>query len=473
MEEAVRQRGVMDEEIRKAKRRREEHEAQQQVWEEEKQRMRADQDGLTVEEWEQRGLQFELDQIVQRARNRYTERRPTPIDILIFTLRTLNKEEDPDLLGPDIRDFSKLICGLSIGDLKTLSKDIDDLISYDIKNGSLWTAMQHVANTELQSQLAAASLRGGDGVHKLVQNDVDKQFSTKTLAELEAAEAQIKSQLGSAQPDGVAFDMEFWDSTLKQIGLWKSKSMLREYYREHISDDVDANELITRSDRILMCTEGNDDEEELGLRRKEGRLSPTLKPLDTMSEADIDKLVGEADDARELWRKRKSSFVAGDAGDEQEALLTNSGQKLGEGETLFNDQIQVRTSYAWHDKYRPRKPKYFNKVHTGFEWNKYNSTHFDADNPPPKRVLGYKFNVFYPDLASEDQQPVYFKEATENGWNDDVCILRFSAGPPYEDIAFKIVNKEWDKHWRAGYTFKFERGVLHLHFQFVRYRYRR
>ena len=26
----------------------------------------------------------------------------------------------------------------------------------------------------------------------------------------------------------------------------------------------------------------------------------------------------------------------------------------------------------WHDKYRPRKPKYFNRVHTGYEWNKYN-----------------------------------------------------------------------------------------------------
>ena len=26
--------------------------------------------------------------------------------------------------------------------------------------------------------------------------------------------------------------------------------------------------------------------------------------------------------------------------------------------------------YWWHEKYRPRKPKYFNRVHTGYEWNK-------------------------------------------------------------------------------------------------------
>lgn len=29
----------------------------------------------------------------------------------------------------------------------------------------------------------------------------------------------------------------------------------------------------------------------------------------------------------------------------------------------------------------------------GFEWNKYNQTHYDVDNPPPKIVQGYKFNV--------------------------------------------------------------------------------
>jgi len=54
--------------------------------------------------------------------------------------------------------------------------------------------------------------------------------------------------------------------------------------------------------------------------------------------------------------------------------------------------------YWWHDKYRPRKPKYFNRVHTGYEWNKYNQTHYDHDNPPPKIVQGYKFNIFYPAL---------------------------------------------------------------------------
>ena len=52
---------------------------------------------------------------------------------------------------------------------------------------------------------------------------------------------------------------------------------------------------------------------------------------------------------------------------------------LDEEEELFNveESISRPTSYNWEDKYRPRKPKYFNRVHTGYEWNKYNQTHYE------------------------------------------------------------------------------------------------
>ena len=68
---------------------------------------------------------------------------------------------------------------------------------------------------------------------------------------------------------------------------------------------------------------------------------------------------------------------------------------------LFADvEVPLEQKVAWwHDRYKPRKPKYFNRVHTGYEWNKYNQTHYDHDNPPPKMVQGYKFNVFFPGQA--------------------------------------------------------------------------
>jgi hypothetical protein len=97
----------------------------------------------------------------------------------------------------------------------------------------------------------------------------------------------------------------------------------------------------------------------------------------------------------------------------------------------------------------------------GYEWNKYNQTHYDYDNPPPKVVQGYKFNIFYPDLIDKTKAPTY-KIERENGrkrgqsfapaGEEDTCLIRFISGPPYEDLAFRIVDKEWD------YSAKRERG---------------
>ncbi|RVE52954.1 hypothetical protein evm_002431 [Chilo suppressalis] len=125
----------------------------------------------------------------------------------------------------------------------------------------------------------------------------------------------------------------------------------------------------------------------------------------------------------------------------------------------------------WADKYRPRKPRYFNRVHTGFEWNKYNQTHYDMDNPPPKIVQGYKFNIFYPDLIDKNATPEFSLKACPE--NPEFAVLRFHAGPPYEDIAFKIVNREWEYSYKRGFRCHFHNNIFQLWFHFKRYRYRR
>lgn len=39
--------------------------------------------------------------------------------------------------------------------------------------------------------------------------------------------------------------------------------------------------------------------------------------------------------------------------------------------------LEVPSTYDWSDRYRPRKPRFFNRVHTGYEWSKYNQTHYE------------------------------------------------------------------------------------------------
>lgn len=121
------------------------------------------------------------------------------------------------------------------------------------------------------------------------------------------------------------------------------------------------------------------------------------------------------------------------------------------------------------------------------------------DNPPPKIVQGYKFNIFFPDLIDKSSTPSY-TVVSNNIVNNNLCkyfsittflliefynlqtackdnpdfgILRFKAGPPYEDIAFKIVNREWEYSYKRGFRCQFHNNIFQLWFHFKRYRYRR
>lgn len=138
---------------------------------------------------------------------------------------------------------------------------------------------------------------------------------------------------------------------------------------------------------------------------------------------------------------------------------------IEEGEEVFagEAEVVVESNPLWSGKYRPRKPKHFNRVQMGYEWNKYNQTHYDHDNPPPKVVQGYKFNIFYPDLIDKNKAPTY-RIDRENGrrkgqslapaGQEDTCLIRFISGPPYEDIAFRIVDREWDHSAKRERGFK-------------------
>ncbi|OWM63288.1 hypothetical protein CDL15_Pgr022033 [Punica granatum] len=121
---------------------------------------------------------------------------------------------------------------------------------------------------------------------------------------------------------------------------------------------------------------------------------------------------------------------------------------------LEQRRLVVLQEQRWHqaaieDKFKTTAMKGMETmdVHIGYKWSKYSQIYYDQANLPPKIVQGYKFNIFYP--------------------------TRFHAGPPYEDIAFRIVEKEWVYSHKKGFECTFESGILRLYFNFKRYYYQR
>ena len=144
--------------------------------------------------------------------------------------------------------------------------------------------------------------------------------------------------------------------------------------------------------------------------------------------------------------------------------------ELGANERAFNECVEVDANYDWSSKYKPIKPRYSNKVKMGFDWNRHNQAHYTSDNLPPKTIQGYRFNIFYPYLIDKTKTPQYKIERCNT---PDTCILRFHSGAPYEDIAFKIKNREWDMSEKSGFKNIFDKGILRLYFKFKRFKYKR
>ena len=350
-----------------------------------------------------------------------------------------------------------------------------------------------------------------------VSADVDRLLSPKSLAELESLETQILNKLQSDEP----IDVEYWEQLLGNVAVYKSRAELSTVYKNIIesrlndlrqeqraeavlvrdklalltsistSNDLKADCTILTADKsnieppLLKYSRTLDPEPLLKLRNDD-------KGFDTMDEKDfMEKLASERQRVLKLryvpLRQSQSdkkplvavskTAEAPTSGASRFATTPNEdfssatkalyerevARGVQEDEEIFagEEDLSSTSKPQWASKYRPRKPRYFNRVQMGYEWNKYNQTHYDHDNPPPKVVQGYKFNVFYPDLIDKTKAPTYRIER-ENGrkrgesfapaGEEDTCLIRFISGPPYEDLAFRIVDKEWD------YSAKRERG---------------
>ncbi|VIO88401.1 CG1676-PA, putative [Brugia malayi] len=350
--------------------------------------------------------------------------------------------------------------------------------------------------------------------------DLLEDIKGKTHQELALLETQIKKKIHSGEP-GV--DVEFLEFTLQHLHVYMAKARIHEQHQEILRCRLKKikEEQKTEKDR-------REYEPEQVSRQERGEGSNGVKQsakLKTLS-VQLDELDAMDDDVKEQqWRlltedemeiltleMYERGLYSPSYGDEKEAMpgieildeaediqkreemmdkaengsaaSTSAGLSTAEAEMeliarrgMTNDEaafsveapLEAQT-FLWSEKYRPRKPRYFNRVHTGFEWNKYNQTHYDMDNPPPKIVQGYRFNIFYPDLLDVTETPTFTVTPCDD---PDFAVIRFHAGPPYEDIAFKCVNREWEISHKHGYKCQFVNGIFQLWFYFKRYRYRR
>ncbi|KAL2819369.1 mid region of cactin-domain-containing protein [Aspergillus cavernicola] len=479
-------------------------------------------------EWVAQEDIFVLKQAKKKAEIRVKEGRAKPIDWLTVMLRVIDPTRDPlddeiadselDLIDPD-----GVFEGLPQSQLGDLEKDIDTFLGLESnsQNRDYWRTMKIICKDRLKT-----SAPEGRALNS-VAADINNLLSPKSYEQLQALEGQVRKKLDSNEP----IDTDYWEELLRSLTVWKARAKLKKVYRAVIDERVrglrqqqreEAESVRFKLAPLAPLVHGD---EAQAVNEEEFRgLDPDpllqLRPEDKIyevldEETFLDQVARERQKVLKMGyvplRQRQtekslapmvsnnfnapvatnptrfSSLPNEDFSQATKALYERELAKgVSENEEIFTGEESVSTGLQpqWANKYRPRKPRYFNRVQMGYEWNKYNQTHYDHDNPPPKVVQGYKFNIFYPDLIDKVKAPTYRIER-EHGrkrgqsfaaaGEEDTCLIRFMAGPPYEDIAFRIVDKEWDYSAKRERGFKstFDKGILQLHFQFKRIYYRK
>ncbi|XP_069646128.1 splicing factor Cactin isoform X1 [Haliaeetus albicilla] len=512
-------------ELQKVKQLRLEREREKAMREQELEMLQREKEAEHFKTWEEQEDNFHLQQAKLRSKIRIRDGRAKPIDLLA---KYISAEDDD--LAVEMHEPYTFLNGLTVSDMEDLVEDIQVYMELEQgKNVDFWRDMTIITEDEIAKlRKLEASGKGGpgerrDGVNASVSSDVQSVFKGKTYNQLQVLYQGIESKIRAGGPN---LDIGYWESLLQQLKAYMARARLRERHQDVLrqklyklkqeqgveseplfpiikrepaspSDSsffslpcrLDPDESIVVQPGPSSEPEAEQDTEAKGEAEGEavlmeedliqqslddydaGKYSPRL--LGT-NELPFDAHVLEAEeDTHRLLLLRQQLQVTGDATESADDIFFRKAKEgMGADEAQFSVEMPLTgKAYLWADKYRPRKPRFFNRVHTGFEWNKYNQTHYDFDNPPPKIVQGYKFNIFYPDLIDKRSTPEYFLEACQD--NKDFAILRFHAGPPYEDIAFKIVNREWEYSHRHGFRCQFANGIFQLWFHFKRYRYRR
>uniref|UniRef100_T1IKV7 Splicing factor Cactin n=1 Tax=Strigamia maritima TaxID=126957 RepID=T1IKV7_STRMM len=427
-------------------------------------------------EWETREDGFQLEQARLRSKIRIQDGRAKPIDLLAKYINI----EDEDL-AVEMHEPYKYLNGLNLDDLEDLLVDIKVYIELENeKNFDYWTDITVIVEDELVKlrKIVQNDHRGRrEEINVAVGSDIMAVFKGKTHIQLIALRDQITSKI---QSGGEGVDIGYWESLLSQLKAQISKVKLSDRHRANLRtklmqlrheqgviESLKTEEFLSDTENIEPVIDESD--------REDGQYSPKLIHFGSLEPGTF--LVEPDDDSERLKFARQklignSSKIDDGKNGEEDKFRMQVRMDDDDDETVFSVEAALdQKMYVWADKYRPRKPRYYNRVHTGFEWNKYNQTHYDMENPPPKIVQGYKFNIFYPDLIDKSITPSYKLFPCED--DREFAVLRFYAGPPYEDIAFKIVNKEWDCSYKRGFKCQFSKDILQFWFHFKRLRYRR
>lgn len=419
--------------------------------------------------WPSEDAHFYYQQCLVRASLRVSERRVTFVDHLF---RMMND------VGSCFADESLLVlrcpsgadmwaAGLPYLAKRSAIRSAELYCRYDLPHASFWEALLFLLRYYMPGGRVPADLAD------TLAPQTDEAI--RTLLRSMSSRLMLFQGMGS----GFEADIRFWKSSISLTTLFLSRRVCRVAHNFMLKDVL---LLLRRS--LGRASEAAD----VAASSASLSLQPTLPSLPLAEQ--VHGALVELQQQQKLAQDDAHSISDGSSSNNSDSDGAGSSTNEDEAPKLAPQQrmpLSRASPYVFSDELslpdQPpglKRPRYSNRIHTAYDWNRYNKTHYDSKNPPPKQIVGYKFNIFYPELPPSSKiryelftLPSAGEAAAATASATSFVGLRFVACPPYADIAFRILDKEWERNCRRGFRCVFERGVLHLSFSFKKVRYKR
>jgi len=249
-----------------------------------------------------------------------------------------------------------------------------------------------------------------EGINSAVASDVSDTFKGKSAEKLEELKIKIQSKLdGSVH----GLDISYWESLLSQLKAHIARARLRDRHQDNLKEklailkaqqgvklEADSEESVaeenspeplppgeeepsvsTQSIEIVKATEEDQvpmeasDEEDEDVDSKDIIDESIQKYLNNgyspklISNDDIEPgifVIGEDEDNARLEMARGQVLNVGQKVEnvwtaEEKALEKEAKKGMTNDEAGFSVEAPAEQVYLWSDKYRPRKPRYFNR----------------------------------------------------------------------------------------------------------------
>lgn len=218
-----------------------------------------------------------------------------------------------------------------------------------------------------------------NSIHEVVLKNRLEQFKKRQREDAAKVQAELGGTMASKAEDNFGGDMRAEVGEAEEIDDEADEDDWVEAYQPEMSPSPADPKTMVLDDRRLPIVP----EEDFFRTVFEARHNVTSSdfiPRNVRANANV---TAQAHTAQSLARPSAADLEA-ERIYREEAEREKGDLGTDESEEEFGDlddglafASQQPATYDWTDRYRPRKPRYFNRVQTGFEWSKYNQTHYE------------------------------------------------------------------------------------------------